>query len=261
MKEIKKVPKPFQRGKCQSCHHGQGQEASGLCRSCARYVRQDYCPQRDALCSEEGWERISKKVATVPLDVPSETELADDEFGLIPKRKHVQTLFSKAGLSSQEKRIIKLIFADGLTQNTVANKLRISRNSVKVYARRCLKKLRFCHPPALLMRGKSIEAGPQIEYLGETNGSPFSTVGGEELISPENTSTHKKLPSSSRAGRVTSLLRTFCPRCEDRVFIVDCDFQYCMNCLWSSDLEKKSVEPIVFLSSSQSTQNFGKEPT
>jgi len=238
MKHKNEVPKPFRSGSCQACRQSPYVDHSAVCPGCLAFIIQDYGAQLDAVFDTDDFMEIADAYQDVWHEVRAAQYVEPCEKE--KKRKHTVTLFSKAGLSRRERQIIKLIFAERLTFETVSNRLRITRGSVQTHVKRAVKKLHSCLTPALLVRGivspKPPGTHPKLSDNSKTRPTTLPSTNAPEGA-PVQVVDHQALETEAAEYECRVRLLRACPRCRDRIFCTDRDYQYCFNCLWDSDTD------------------------
>ena len=238
MKAKNKIVKPFRRGSCRTCHQPPYVVTGRLCQKCLAFVDQDYGAQLDAIYDEgELLDLSDQRQFFMPVLASIEGE---DLLGPKVKRKHTVSIFSKAGLSKRERQIVKLVFAERLTWETISKQLRLSRSSVQSYLERAIQKLDSCRAPALLSKGtrfqkRSVDHSPRFAILRRAalESTSAGTDASASSVVDRQAAEAQAMEQDRRVG-----LRRVCPRCRDRIFCTDRDYQYCFNCLWDSDSER-----------------------
>jgi predicted DNA-binding protein (UPF0251 family) len=230
-----KIPKPFRSGSCRECRSLPYISASELCPACQTFVDQDYGSQLAVLASSEDLERVSEKRQALGPDFQAAPiALEEDE----PESPYAVSILTRAGLSALEKKIIKLVFLEQLTHDEVSQKLKITRGSIGKVVRRAREKLEICLARALLSKGTDSFKRPSLSLSDATLTSRSRAARASapihlnvEPVVATSASTEMEVSESQSKGS----LRRVCPRCGDRAFCADRDFQYCFNCLWDSD--------------------------
>ena len=224
MKQTQKIPRPHRSGRCQKCHSFEDPKKARLCLKCSEYVEQDYGTQPCSLLPPAEFDDIAESADSI---YPART----DEEILAIKAAH--RLVRKSGLSRQQMKIVQLIHFERKTRSETAKLLRVTRSSVWRQLFRAQQKLGFCRPRALYMRGihsrNPIIPILKAEPIFENNADPFHQ-------DPKTNTANQEAEFTALPVRTyTAPMVQKCPRCCDRVFRVNQDYQYCMNCLWNSD--------------------------
>lgn len=199
-------PRPFPSGKCRTCHSEEQQKTGLLCDACERYVSQDYLSRKEVLLSDDYLEQME------PIEAIGERK----EFLRLVSQLDLAALFREANLSLQQKRIFRQRILKEVSFGDIAKNIGVSKGSVMKQYERALKKLQFCLPISLLVRGESRPL-PKIQRSEQKKSVA--------------------LKASKEHQATFSVSRTFCPRCRTLLSSVDQDFHYCMNCGWHTDHE------------------------
>jgi predicted DNA-binding protein YlxM (UPF0122 family) len=228
------VLKPFKSGKCQLCHSPNFLKHNRMCHSCDKYASQDHV---------SNWKTRSESA-----DGLTQKDFWHDPWGvhLEPKehahyRDRFYRILNKAGLSAQQRQIIKLHFCENLSFFDISKKLEISKGSVWNQIKRAFEKLRICRTNPLLVKERSLRTFPQrcepvpkVEkilpvkfYQPDENGELRLT----QILRPTK---RREFPKRAKDSRVFSK----CPVCSAKAFMVDQDFYYCMDCMWNSDTDQ-----------------------
>jgi predicted DNA-binding protein (UPF0251 family) len=237
MKAKNKIRKPFRRGSCRTCREAPYVTSRTLCPVCKSFVDQDYGAQNASLITSKDLERIAEEKQDLWKGFRSpEIENNSDET----RSKYTVSYLTQAGLSPCEKKTIKLVFLEQRTHETVAKLLRVTRGSVYKTVERARAKLEICLARALLSKGEGLLIHP-------CSTPPASTIQTKSRIAQACARVHLSFAPIPRPAVLSDIepieytrrasLRRVCPRCHDRVFCADRDFQYCFNCLWESDSE------------------------
>jgi sigma-70-like protein len=134
---------------CRICKTIERELSQDICDNCKEYIDQDQVYQRELTMDVSGLENLdganiggrpNKFVWSDPIKPPE-----------IPT---LNTLIRKAGVTRQQRVILKLHFEETQSFSSIGKRLGISKDCAKARYRRAIKRLKREYPKLLWMRGK-----------------------------------------------------------------------------------------------------------
>lgn len=260
MKKCLRTAKPFKTGRCSVCHDPRNIARAQLCLRCEEYAGQDRVPrkEREVLLFGELLDRLGATPARGGRDVGGleahdgeRTALQPEGSGTVIAIPSFERLLRKAGLSRQQKQVLRMVFQKSRPFSEISRMLGISRGSALRQYQRSLGKVRSCLSNRVLVRGRVAATlrGPD-RVRASASGVPRAlghpTPGPVRVFRPDKTgqlqlravirpTSRAENPREDTAPIGTARHRRPCPRCGAGLSAIAPDFQYCMDCLWTSD--------------------------
>ncbi len=245
------IRKPFKHGKCTTCHSLELRAQGKLCNECEVYSNQDYVGQRDLPLFGEMLENANCKTNELKAPDNEEADRVMEPPPFTSKENVNQVpsfaeILRQSDISPVQAKVLNLYFLDELSFSQVGTSLGFSKQFAQKQYVEALKKIRNWLTISLLVKGDKSQKLPSavkekpstgilpaygpVRILKLDDAGNFKLMGTISIMDLQS----RKMPKVSKPHLKASHGGR-CPRCEDRVFCVDGNFRYCMNCLWNSD--------------------------